>query len=116
MKGVYFSTYSPLYSTTYIYIYVHAWVYVSVISIERYCLRRYRLCYNVHMIVKQKKQKAQWTKKKFSPRGSLGPLLNVSFIIIFIIVYVIPLSFRRYSDIYYTRIHIYTYIGISPTV
>jgi len=86
---------------------MHAWVYVSVISIERYCLRRYRLCYNVRMIVKQKKQKAQWTKKKFSPCGSLGPLLNVSFIIIFIIVYVIPLSFRRYSDIYYTRIYLY---------
>lgn len=54
--------------------------------------------------VKQKSQKAQWTKKKkFSPCGSLGSLLNVSFIIIFIIVYVIPLFFRRYLDIYIYR-------------
>jgi len=93
-EGVYFFTYLLTY-TTIIFISVHACVCVSVISIWRYCLRWYRLCYNVYMIVKQKRQKAQWTEKKFSLCGSLGPPLNVSFIIIFIIVYVIPLFFHR---------------------
>lgn len=46
------------------YIFLCMCVFASVISIWRYCLQRYRLCYNVYMIVKQKRQKAQWTKKK----------------------------------------------------
>lgn len=111
-KGVYFFTFTHLYQYMYIFLGMCVCVCVSVISIWRYCLQRYRLCYNVYMIVKQKRQKAQWTKKKVFTMWFVRASIERFFYYYFYYC----IRYPSFLPPLFRSIYIYIYIGISPTV